>query len=484
MTRLLVLLALCGASFGAIQKTGDELREGMLLMEQGKYREARDLFSQAVESDPSSAQAFFLLGTVEVRMKEFRSAESALRSALQRDPKSLDIRYNLGVLLLEQKRSTEAVTYLEQVSRDSHAGPEVYVNLIRAYLDSRNPEGALQAHGAAPAAIRDSAAFQLAVGLSFLSHDMNRQAIDSLRKADRLFSGSKDEILLPLAEACLRAAEVACAEDALARTDQETQNSAAFHFLQGKTALVANQRERAIDELRRARRQEPQNLDYALTLARCYQKYGDQQAALSLLDTATQIAPHSARIPFAIGVSYFIEDKFEAAEVFAEQALKLEPSFDRALFLYGLACLGQSKFETAVQAFEQAASRDPSNPYYECFRGMTLLLLSEDAKAASSFRRAVSLKPDYALAHYQLGRVFVRSKNYVEASGELSRAVSLEPEMTEAYYQLALVYQRTGDRERAAQAFKQFHDRKGAEESDRQQVLREVVTQARQAMLR
>lgn len=453
-------------------------------MQQGQYGEARDLFSQAVKRDPSSAEAYFLLGTVEFHLKEFRSAESALRSALQRDPKSLDIRYNLGVLLLEQKRPLEAVTYFDQASRVPQAAPEVFTNLIRAYLDSGNLKSALRASAAVPAAVRDSAAFQLAVGSSFLAHDRNRQAIDSLRKANALFSGPKGEILLPLADACLRVAELACAEDALARTDGQARESATFHLLQGKAALLTNQRDRAISELEWAHQREPQNIEYSLTLARCYQKYGEQRKAITVLDAAARIAPEDAEIPLAIGVSYFIGDKFEEAEEFAEQALKLEPSFDRALFVYGLASLGQSKFEKAAQLFEQAARGNPSNPYYACFRGMTLLLLNEDAKAASSFRRAIALKPDYALAHYQLGRMFVRSRNYGQARTELSSAVSLQPELTEAYYQLGLVYRRTGETERAAEALKQFHERKGAEESDRQQVLRQVGNQAQQAMLR
>jgi Flp pilus assembly protein TadD len=140
----LILVGVCFASFSqagqtsapATSETRRSLQHGILLLEQKRYEEARREFARVTEGHPASAEAFFYLGMAEAKLGHLLQSEKSLRHSLELNPRSVNSLYNLAVLWLEQKRTREAIPYLERASQLGLQDPEVAVNLIRAYLDS------------------------------------------------------------------------------------------------------------------------------------------------------------------------------------------------------------------------------------------------------------------------------------------------------------------------------------------------------------
>src|SRR2546426_12585025 len=77
------------------------LRQGILLLQQQHYQEAREEFLRVTKSNPESAEAFFYLGIAERGLRSPEHAEAALRHSLVLNPRSANALYNLGVILLE-----------------------------------------------------------------------------------------------------------------------------------------------------------------------------------------------------------------------------------------------------------------------------------------------------------------------------------------------------------------------------------------------
>ena len=455
------------------ERAGAALRNGSALMQEARYQEARDQFVQATKEDPRSAEAFFFLGTAEVQLHQPAAAESALRHSLALDATSANTLYNLGVLLLERKRPREALPYFERASRIDPASIEICVNLIRAQLDAGYPERALHAVDASLPDVSNSPAFNLAAAKSFLAHGMPEQATGFLKKADASMP-SQQEVLLPLAEACLQSKDSACAQDALQRVSGEARESASFHFLEARAAFLAGGKDEALAGMAAALQQEPRNVRYLVTLAEYCQKYGNQARAVQLLEKAQQLAPGLADIPYGLAVSHFIDDDFDGAIAYLNQALKLRPGSDRALFLLALSRFAQGKFSEAKLLLDRGMRLDADNPFYPCFRGMIFLSTQQVAAAMTDFRSAIRIRPSYALPHYQLARAMARLDDFQGARTELERAISLDPDLKEAYYQLFLVYRRLGEREKASETLAIFEKYRSAKQNERTEILREA----------
>ncbi len=466
---LLVLLPL--ALFG--QGSSSALKGPIELLQQGQYEEAQRELLRVTQEAPKFAEAFFLLGTAETQLHHAAKAEAAFRRSLALKPESPDTLYNLGVVLLDEKRPREAIPYFEQAAALEHARPELSVNLIRARLDSGDPKTALKIAEGARETFRNSPAFHLALGKVFLAHDMAAEAVRPLKRADAL-AQDQPEILLPLADACLRLADAPCVRKALDQVPGNARNSAEFHFLEGRAAFLANHKDDALREMETAVRQEPRNVAYLLTLARYCQKYGDQKRAVDLFEQAARIAPELPDIPYGIAVSYFIGDDFDAAADYSSRALKLDATFDRAVFLLGISRFAKSNLTDAERLLSRAIELRPDNAFYACFHGMVLVSAGKMPDAALEFHRAIQLQSSYALPHYQLGRVLVRAKKYREAQTELERAISLDPNLPEAYYQLGLVYTRLGESEKAARMLAVFKKYRTEERSERTEVLQQA----------
>ena len=82
---------------------------GRAYFERGDIANAMSLLLEAVEEDPSNAEAHYLLGVCQFRAKRFSAAESSFRRALSLDGSSYRAHYYLGLTLERLGRTQEAL---------------------------------------------------------------------------------------------------------------------------------------------------------------------------------------------------------------------------------------------------------------------------------------------------------------------------------------------------------------------------------------
>lgn len=343
------------------------------------------------------------------------------------------------------------------------------MNRVRAALESDQTALALHLAESAGRTFGKDLALDLALGQSLLAFGYAQKARSFFEKANQL-APSNPEVALPLARVCLRERDDGCARKALSSIGADA-SSAEYHYLLGETYVLENQGRSALAEVKRACELQPLNSNYLLTLGRLYQKLGMQEQALLVLTRTAQLNSRSPEIPYSIGVSYFIQDKFDLADREADRALSIDPRDDKALFLLALSRYATGKLNEAGTALNKAMELAPRNPFYVCFYGMLLLTESHPVQASQCFRESLALDPDYALAHYHMGGIFEQTHNYEAARRELERAVSLEPGLVEAYYRLARVYRRLGDVRKAHQALATFEKYHAAQYNEREEML-------------
>ena len=139
----------------------------------------------------------------------------------------------------------------------------------------------------------------------------------------------------------------------------------------------------------------------------------------------------------------------------AEQAaLTIEPSLPSAHNGVGLLMADAGRHADATAAFERAASGDPTNAEYWVNLGNARRTAGHTRGAAEAYRRAADLDPRSADAANGLGVLLVEEKRAAEAVPLFERAVSAAPDFVEARLNLAIAYQESGQRERAAAAYR------------------------------
>ena len=85
-----------------------------------------------------------LLGEAERQLGNPRRAVEVTRQALQRDPSFAQARYYLGLALFDLGQRAEAIQELERVAQSGAKMVEVHINLGNAYLDAGRPDDALE----------------------------------------------------------------------------------------------------------------------------------------------------------------------------------------------------------------------------------------------------------------------------------------------------------------------------------------------------
>ena len=150
---------------------------GGILIEEGKYQEALDMFSSILKDNPLDAIALYncglakyrqgkideaialfqkslankplfsgpleYLGCIFMERKDYTKAAEYLRAALKISPMNLAVANNLGLSYHRAGKHKEAIEYLEKAVSINNSSPETHVNLAMAYLGAADKAKAL-----------------------------------------------------------------------------------------------------------------------------------------------------------------------------------------------------------------------------------------------------------------------------------------------------------------------------------------------------
>lgn len=116
---------------------------GVLLLGEGRQREAGEAFERVLELDPVHAGALINLAVVYSDEGRTEEAEALYVRAGAANPEAAQPHYNLGNLYWGQKRYEEAARAYEQAMERDPADPDTRFNLAVTYLSLNEHEAAL-----------------------------------------------------------------------------------------------------------------------------------------------------------------------------------------------------------------------------------------------------------------------------------------------------------------------------------------------------
>ncbi|NIV31809.1 MAG: tetratricopeptide repeat protein, partial [Anaerolineae bacterium] len=138
---VLVLVACQTDQPGEATGLGELLEAGGAHLEAGEYAEAVADLEAAVEIDPDSSEARFLLGQAYNRTGELLQAADEFRAVLDLDPDNAAAHHNLGVTYFQLQDPSAAIAEFEAALELDPDDPDTHYQLGATYLVLALPGG-------------------------------------------------------------------------------------------------------------------------------------------------------------------------------------------------------------------------------------------------------------------------------------------------------------------------------------------------------
>jgi tetratricopeptide (TPR) repeat protein len=233
-------------------------------------------------------------------------------------------------------------------------------------------------------------------------------------------------------------------------------SSARARILAARVHLSRDQADAAYEELRRAQRADPRNIDVLYYLGLVTARLSQQS-----FERLVRMAPDSGRVHQLQAESLEAQENRAGAEIEYATALRVQPDLYDALV--GLARLKRIRLacDEALPLYEKA---EAVRPTFETAYGLGVChnVLQNDEVAVAQFEAAVRRDAKAAAAWVALGASLNKLGRSAEAVKTLQHAIALEPNQGQAYYFLGMAYRALKDPARAQEAFKKAEELGGA----------------------
>jgi tetratricopeptide (TPR) repeat protein len=324
-------------------------------------------------------------------------AETELQTVLSADPREYRARNLLGVVRAQQKREAEAERVFKQVIQEQPEFAGAYVNLGLLYVQIGKRGDAVTE-------------FQQALQLEPARTDA-RDALVNVLRAD--------------AASALQAQQAEKALSLLIRARKANPKDPDALFEFGMVALRMQLLPDAVQALQEslAFRDDPRTV-YALGRAQmALAKFAE---AASLFERYVSLRPNDATGHYALGVTLeSLQRTPEAREQFEESA-RLQPEQTEAYFRLGLMDQEDNNFDGASVRFERVLQRDPKHAGALTGMGRLAFQRKEYQAAVDMFLRAIQSDKMVLPAHYYLGLTYGRLGRKEDSEKELAIAARLE----------------------------------------------------------
>lgn len=407
---------------------------GMIQADQRDIAAAITSFQKAAQLKPAFTKTYNNLGAIYLAEKRPDLAQKEFRTVLRLDPANREAHYNLGVVLMMNASPAAAIAQFRQVHPPDTA---TRFQLVRAYFQTKQRAEALRTASELSNENENNLQVHFSLGVLLGSEKQYKEAQLELEKADALQPGTF-EILFNLGQDLMRGGDNAKAEAALKRALTANPDSVDALYLLAQVCANQSRPLDALDLLIRARKLAPNNPDILFLMAQISMQQNYFEDAIPLLESGVQLSPRRPDLLAALGESYFMAGKVDKAIEEFNQLVEVEGSARSYAFL-GLSYRNLGRFAEARQQFEKGLKIDPRNSLCLFNIGFIDERQGDAAQAEAFFQKSLASNPDFADALIELANLRIASKRFPEAESLLRHFVRVSHDPGTGYYKLAMV---------------------------------------------
>jgi len=392
-----------------------------------------------------SSAALIRQAEEDLRAGRYSQAEEEISGALETEPANWNLWYYLGVARVQLKESGPAIEAFEKARSLAPQEAPAYFGLGLVYMQKGDNQKALEAYRGGLARDPDDVAANQNYALLLMQKGAYREAVEPLKRLKNL-RGDDVSTRATLIEAYLKAGMLSEGEgelDQLLRahlaTMQEELSLARLLFADGEG--------RAAEEvLRHATATWPDSAEPHGDLGLLLTQREQYEAAVSELGCAAQLDRNSATYAMGLGEALL---RWRHDPVALRYLLAIREKFGELpiyKFQLGLAYFYLTRFPFAVQEFESLAGEQPKSSRVQYFLGGSYQAMGELGKAEGCYRKAIALKPDEASYYTTLASLLkkVNPADLTEPVRLIEKALALSPTDQEGKLLLASCFEAQG----------------------------------------
>jgi len=205
----------------------------------------------------------------------------------------------------------------------------------------------------------------------------------------------------------------------------------------------------------------------AVQIAFCYKDEEKVDEAIQYLREATRQAPENIELLLYLGAFHEENKDYPEAEKVLKKALQMDDKNTRVHFRLGVVYDKWKKKEASIEQMKKVIEIDPMDAHALNYLGYTYLDLDRNMEDAEKLiLRAYEIKPEDGYITDSLGWLYFRKGNIQDALLKLEKAVQLVPNDPVILEHLGDVYLEIGDKEKAMEMFNRSkeHNKNGNNE--------------------
>ena len=443
--------------------TSTRLASALIELRRGSLESGEVIVEEVLQSDPKSARAHALKGSILSSKKQPEAALAELKIAADLAGSRSNESIAYARTLMSLNRRDEAVAYLEKITKDTSDFLPAWAMLGQIAFSEKNDEEATKHFTLVLSKnpVDMNSAMMLA-GV-FTRGKQADKAIEVLEKVSSTLP-SRPQLELALAKACISAEKVAKAAGALDRAlpkepaarDQALASAPVFTeiaLLRAQIYLQDNQTAEAVDVLEAIRKREPKDEVSRDLLIRAYRNAGRNDAAIALLREKAGGDDQEPSAQVELGQLLVSQGKLDEARSIFEQTIQKVPGNLAAVSNLAGIDFREGKTNTALRRLDEYIVAHPDSSEAYTLKAGVELGLKNSAAAEKSLVKAIELKADNAQAYGLLLQIKSGAGQQEEALRILDEYLKAFPNDAAARLQRGYVLQQLGRNDDARAAF-------------------------------
>jgi tetratricopeptide (TPR) repeat protein len=466
-------------------------REGLALLNSGKYQEALNQFQLSSELFPGKPEPLYLEGVALTLTGRTKEANQAFKKALSVDSGFWIARRGLAANYLREGQVDAAAAELRTVLKEAPADAATNILAGQISFFKKDCTSALTRFKSAAELVEKDISSSLMVAECQIETDQTASAEATLRKlADNrtlepryrfkmgwLYGrlGSSEQAIeifesLPenypdpltrgyaLAMAHLQLRQYAeCIQILEGLKSQDTHDGDLFALL-GVAYDRLGKPHDAYDAFANGIRVDPKNESNYLNSAALLAHLGKWGEAVQSVNEGIRQLPGSYRLYLCRGLLYQKQGN-ALSESDYRRAIELAPKSPQPYEALALSQIESGHTKEAVKVLQEGnrvAAKDPGNYYLQAEALLRMggpLSSPNYHQALQALNDCLALDKEFVYAYYDRGKMKLEAKDTAGAVADLERAQALRPDSTDILYKLAQAYQKAGRTQEATELF-------------------------------
>lgn len=310
-----------GAQNGPGEADRADLERGAAAMKAGDLPAAIAAYRSVTAHLPEFAEGYLNLGLALEQQGLLDEASAPLKKAAHLKPALKGVNLFLGVIAYRQNRLKDAEAYFERESRLDPQNAKAYMWMGVCRLAGDDPHGAI-----AP---------------------LDKAYLIDSKDVDILYHRGRAYFLV--------ANESYAAMSALSR------NSARVHQVLAESFVIADSRQKAIEEFETAIRLAPRQPGLHEELGNQYWIAGEVEKAAAAYQSELKVDPYASVARYKLGCLLIRSQKASEGMEVLRAALRQDPSLNDAHYYLGVALMDEGDDDEAIRELDRAVASDPES---------------------------------------------------------------------------------------------------------------------------